>query len=202
MKHLKTQKESPTGIMRNNNREQLTGEMKQILRQNYGNDGIIIIDDCPMELVSEVISIRNQYNEQFRLIMVHHDYFNEEIDNIKSFPVIKLRPQEMEERMNQYISTALEENESNRNDVAEIQKLAGGYPQMALELVRAYQENKIAGPEAVEHLMPKLLRLNDGNEKEEKAVWQTLSLCMPFPYKEATHEGFESYHSVKRDGLC
>ena len=174
-----------------NNREQLTGEMKQILRQNYGNDGIIIIDDCPMELVSEVISIRNQYNEQFRLIMVHHDYFNEEIDNIKSFPVIKLRPQEMEERVNQYISTALEENETNKNDVAEIQKLAGGYPQMALELVKAYQENKTAGPEAVEHLMPKLLRLNDGNEKEEKAVWQTLSLCMPFPYKEATHEGFE-----------
>lgn len=39
--------------------------------------------------------------------------------------------------------------------------------------------------------MPKLLNLTTGSEKEEKRVWQTLSLCMPFPYKDATHEGFE-----------
>lgn len=39
--------------------------------------------------------------------------------------------------------------------------------------------------------MPKLLNLTTGSEKEEKKVWQTLSLCLPFPYKEATHEGFE-----------
>lgn len=174
-----------------NNREQLTGEMKQLFRQNSGSDGIIIIDDCPMDLVSEVISIRNQYNEQFRLIMVHNDYFNEELDSIRSFPVIKLRPQEMEGRVNQYISSTLGENDINRNDVADIQKLAGGFPQMALELVKAYLDNNTAGPEVVKHLMPKLLRLNKDSEKDEKTVWQTLSLCMPFPYKEATHEGFE-----------
>lgn len=173
------------------NREQLTGELKQILRQNEGNDGIIIIDDCPMELVSEVISIRNHLNGLFRLIMVHHDYFNEELANITSFPVIKLKPQEMEKRIGQYISEELCENDENRSDVDEIKKLAGGYPQMAIDLVKAYQENDTAGPEAVSHLMPKLLNLTEGKEKEEKTVWQTLSLCLPFPYMDATHEGFE-----------
>ena len=175
----------------NNNQEQLTGELKQILIQNHGNDGIIIVDDCPMEMVSILISIRNQKNDQFRLIMVHHDYFNDALDNIKSFPVIKLKPEEMLDRVNQYISEKLEENENNKNDVAEIQKLAEGYPQMALELIKAYQEDNTAGPEAVAHLMPKLLDLTAGKEEEEKRVWQTLSLCLPFPYQDAAHEGFE-----------
>lgn len=93
--------------------------------------------------------------------MVHHDYFNNALDNIKSFPVIKLKPEEMLDRVNQYISEKLEENENNKNDVAEIQKLAEGYPQMALELIKAYQEDNTAGPEAVAHLMPKLLDEQD-----------------------------------------
>lgn len=188
-----------------NNREQLTGELKQILQQNYDSDGIIIIDDCPMELVSEVISIRNQYNKQFRLIMAHHDFFNEELERIKSFPVIKLRPQEMEERIGIYISEELGENELNRNDILEIKRLASGYPQMAIELVKAYKEDDSAGPDAVAHLMPKLLNMTDGEEKEEKIVWQTLSLCMPFPFKEATHDSFkyliENNHVTPLDAM-
>lgn len=174
----------------NGNRDQLTGELKQILYQNHGNDGIIIIDDCPMDLVTEVISIRNQYNDLFRLILVHNDYFNEELERL-SFPVIRLKPQDMEERIGLYISEELEENEQNKNDILEIKKLASGYPQMAIELVKAYKKNKIAGPEVVTHLMPKLLNLTIGSENEEKKVWQTLSLCLPFPYKDATHEGFK-----------
>lgn len=174
----------------NANRERLIGELKLILKQNQGNDGIVIVDDCPMDLVTEIITIRDQYNDLFRLILVHHDYFNEELERM-SFPVIRLKPQEMEERIGLYISEELEENEHNKNDILEIKKLASGYPQMAIELVKAYKKNNIAGPEAVTHLMPKLLNLTTGSEKEEKRVWQTLSLCMPFPYKDATHEGFE-----------
>lgn len=175
----------------NDNQNQLTGELKQILNEKRESDGIIIVDDCPMDLVTEVISIRNQYNDQFRLIFVHHDYFNEELERIKHCPVIRLRPQEMKERIDLYISEVLHEDERNKDDISEIKRLAGGYPQMAIELVKAYQENNIAGPEAVTHLMPKLLNLTGNEEKEEKKIWQTLSLCMPFPYKNATHEGFE-----------
>ena len=52
----------------NAHREQLTGELKLIFKQNLGNDGIVIVDDCPMDLITEVISIRDQYNDLFRLI--------------------------------------------------------------------------------------------------------------------------------------
>ena len=120
----------------NANRERLTGELKQILSQNRGNDGIIIVDDCPMDLVTEIISIRDQYNDLFRLILVHHDYFNEELERM-SFPVIRLKPQEMEERIGLYIREELKENEQTKNDILEIKRLASGYPQMAIELVKA-----------------------------------------------------------------
>lgn len=173
----------------NGNREKLLGELKQILNESRESDGIIIVDDCPMELVTEIISIRDQYNNQFRLIIAHHDYFNEELERM-SFPVIRLKPQEMEERIGRYISEELKENEKNRSDIQEIKRLASGYPQMAIELVKAYKENNIAGPDAVTHLMPKLLDLRPNKEEEEKKIWQTLSLCLPFPYKDAAHEGF------------
>lgn len=175
----------------NGNRENLIGELKQILNGSPESDGIIIVDDCPMELVTEIISIRDHYNNLFRLIFAHHDYFNEELERINIFPVIKLRPQDMEESIGRYISETLYEDEQNKNDISEIKQLAGGYPQMAIELVEAYKKNNIAGPEAVTHLMPKLLNLTPNQEKEEKTIWQTLSLCLPFPYKDATHEGFE-----------
>ena len=115
--------------------------------------------------------------------------FNEELERI-TFPVIKLRPQDMEESIGHYISEALHEDEQNKNDILVIKQLAGGYPQMAIELVKAYKNNKIAGPEDVTHLMPKLLNLTPNKEEEEKKIWQTLSLCLPLPYEDATHEGF------------
>lgn len=179
-------------------KEQLIGEFKTLLCQNSGNDGIVIVDDCPMELVTELFSIRNQYNGQFRLIMAHHDYFNEGLKYIDSFPVIRFKPEEMVEVIGRYISDALGENQMNRNDVDEIKKLADGYPQMAVRLVEIYKKNKAAGPEAVADLMPKLLDFTPGEEYEEKAIMQTFSLCLPFPYKEATHEGFEL---LMRDNL-
>lgn len=174
----------------NGNRDKLMGELKQILKDNPESDGIIIVDDCPMELVTEIISIRDKYNNLFRLIFAHHDYFNEELERINTFPVIKLRPQDMEESIGHYISEALHEDEHNKNDILGIKQLAGGYPQMAIELVKAYKNNKIASPEDVTHLMPKLLNLTPNKEEEEKKIWQTLSLCLPLPYEDATHEGF------------
>lgn len=173
------------------NREQLLGELKEVLLKNKDSDGIVIVDDCPVDLVPDVINYRNKYNNLFRLIFVNHDYFNEELARVKNYEVIRIKPQEMEERIGQYISEELGEDEHNKNDVAEIKKLADGYPQMAIELVQAYKEQDTTDPEAVAHLMPKLLSLTPGNEKQETAIWQTFSLCMPFPYNDATHEGFK-----------
>ena len=170
---------------------QILKEAEQIMRKNYDKDGIIIVDDWPVKYISDLIEIRNNYNGQFRLIMVNHDFFNDQLRSDSfDYRLIKLKPEEMEEKMGQYISQELKENAQNEADVKAIKQMAGGYPQMAIELVKAYKAQNSVGPEAVSHLMPKLLSFTPAEEKEEKAIWQTLSLCMPFPYKDASHEGF------------
>lgn len=184
---------------------QILKEAKQIMRKNYDKDGIIIVDDWPVKYISDLIEIRNNCNGQFRLIMVNHDFFNEQLrSDSYDYRLIKLKPEEMEEKIGQYISQELKENEQNEADVKAIKQMAGGYPQMAIELVKAYKAQNSAGPEAVSHLMPKLLSFTPGEEKEEKAIWQTLSLCMPFPYKDASHEGFtfliNDKHVTQLDG--
>lgn len=185
--------------------KQILQEAKQIMRKNYDKDGIIIVDDWPVKYISDLIEIRNNYNGQFRLIMVNHDFFNEQLRlDSYDYRLIKLKPEEMEEKIGQYISQELKENEQNEADVKAIKQMAGGYPQMAIELVKAYKAQNSVGPEAVSHLMPKLLSFTPGEEKEEKAIWQTLSLCMPFPYKDASHEGFtfliNDKHVTQLDG--
>lgn len=172
------------------NIDAIKGEMEIILQKAGGESGIIIIDDCPTEFVESLISTRNNINSSFRLIMVNHDYFCERIPEQYNCTVIKLSPNDITEDVEKYISIELKEDESNKRDVDEIKKLASGFPQMAIELVNAYNKEHIADPNVVSHLMPKLLKLTKGKEDEEMAIWQTLSLCMPFPYKDATHEGF------------
>ena len=173
------------------NRSDIRGELATILMANYDQDGIVIIDDCPMDFIPQLINTRNRTNEQFRLIFANHDYFSEELEYKKDYTVILLSPDDIKEDVNKFISEAIGENETNKSDIEEIKKLAGGFPQMAVELVEAYQKEHAAGPEVVRHLMPKLLDLSKGYENEEKKVWQTLSLCMPFPYHDASHDGFK-----------
>lgn len=174
------------------NRTDILGELTTILRSHNDEDGIIIVDDCPMDFIPELISRRNGENSQFRLIFANHDFFSEELAYNKSdYTVIPISPNDVKEDVDRYISEILNEDEGNKNDTEEIKKLAGGYPQMAIELVNVYQKEHVTDPDAVSHLMPKLLNLTAGQEKEEKAIWQTLSLCMPFPYQDASHEGFK-----------
>lgn len=173
------------------NKTEILNEITIILRKAMDEDGIIIIDDCPLDVISEIISIRNSENYLFRLIFVNHDFFSDELANIKDCKVIRLTPEDIKKEVDKYISDSLNEDERNKYEIAEIKGMAEGYPQMAIELVKAYKDNPIANPDAVKHLMPKLLSFTEGNEKEEKAIWQTLSLCMPFPYSDASHEGFK-----------
>lgn len=172
--------------------KQIMQEAEQIMRKNYDKDGIIIVDDWPVNYIDDLIDIRNNCNGQFRLIMVNHDFFNDQLKpDTDKYRLIELKPKDMEERVGQYICQELKVNKQNEADVKAIMQMAGGYPQMAIELVKVYKAQNSAGLEAVSHLMPKLLSFSPGDEKEEKAIWQTLSLCMPFPYKEASHEGFK-----------
>ena len=100
-----------------------------------------------------------------------------------------LNPNDMRVRVNEYIDQNLPNDRFPEEDVKAIKELAGGYPQMAIELVSAYLKEKKAGVEVVEHLMPKLLNLGE-HDNEAMTMMQTLSLCMPFPYRGKPREAF------------
>ena len=59
--------------------DDLLAEAAQIMKRNEDGDGIIIIDDCPLDFLLQMISCRNQNNPQFRIIAANHDYFNEKL---------------------------------------------------------------------------------------------------------------------------
>lgn len=171
------------------NEDDLLAEAAQIMKQNFGEDGIIIIDDCPLEFLHQMVSCRNQNNPQFRIIAANHDYFNEKLKLRKKEEVLWLNPKDMRKRVDEYIDVKLPADHYPEEDVKAIKELAGGYPQMAIELVTAYLKENKAGVEVVEHLMPKLLNLGE-QDNDKMTMMQTLSLCMPFPYRGKPREAF------------
>ena len=175
------------------NEDDIIGEATQIMRNaaKEDEDGLIVIDDCPIEFLPEVVARRNQYNSQFRIIATTHDYFDERLKKHMEAKVLWLSPKDMEDRVNEYIDEELPANKYPENDVKDIKDLAGGYPQMALELVAAYKKENEAGVDIVEHLMPKLLNLDEKRDANELTVMQTLSLCMPCPYDGNPRVAFE-----------
>lgn len=53
------------------NKTDILGEMTTILRKNYNEDGIVIVDDCPVDFIPELISRRNNVAPSFRLIFAN-----------------------------------------------------------------------------------------------------------------------------------
>ena len=49
-------------------------EADSILRNKIEELGVLIIDDCPLDLFEEICNCRNRYNSQFRIIATNHDY--------------------------------------------------------------------------------------------------------------------------------
>lgn len=178
------------------NESELLGEASVIMKRT-DEDGIIIVDDCPIELLWELVSSRNNCNRQFRLIAANHDYFNEKLDSLMDAKLVRLTPDNMRERVNQYIDTKLPAEKVDEGDVKNIKEMADGYPQMAIELVAAYERENMAGVDVVEHLMPKLLNLDEHNSAEELTMMQALSLCMPCPHTGNPREAFKYLISLE-----
>lgn len=171
------------------NEDDILGEAATFMKRT-DEDGIIIVDDCPIELLWELVNRRNHCNRQFRIIAANHDYFNEKLDMNMEARVIRLTPKDMLKRVNEYIDEELPTDEIPENDIKSIKEMSGGYPQMAIELVAAYKKENTAGVDVVEHLMPKLLNLDERDNANELKMMQTLSLCMPCPHTGSPKEAF------------
>lgn len=172
------------------NEDDILGEAATFMKRT-DEDGIIIVDDCPLELLWELVSRRNQCNRQFRIIAANHDYFNDKLEMSMEARVIRLSPDDMLDCVNLYIDEELPAGTTPADDINSIKDMAGGYPQMAIELVAAYKQENTAGVDVVEHLMPKLLNLDERTNANELTMMQTLSLCMPCPHTGSPKEAFK-----------
>lgn len=167
-------------------------QFEQILERHNGDEGLIIIDDCPLEYERDFFEIRNRKNPDFRLITTNHDYFDAFKSN-QSGLRLTIEPKDMKSVVNEYIELALKPTDKNRTEVDEIKMMAEGYPQMAVELVTCYQGGMPASADTVEFLIRKLLKFDTDPtlQRKQETLMQTLSLCQPMPYKNIAKKAFD-----------
>lgn len=170
--------------------QKMKTELEQLLIRYRGEEGVVIVDDCPIDMMRRVVDCRNLYNKQFRVIVTTHDFFKVNDEDFYGWDIIRLWPSEMRGPINAYIERELKPNDRTRNDVEEIKKLADGFPQMALDLISEYQKDKPAGIEVVSYLMPKLLGLKEDADKDKMTMMWALSLCFPAPYQQTQRDAF------------
>ena len=163
-------------------------EADSILRNKIEELGVLIIDDCPLDLFEEICNCRNRYNSQFRIIATNHDYFDVRDD--QKWKVLRLQAKDIKKEIDAFIEEQLQSNESNKADVEEIKRIAEGFPQMAIDLINAYRDGKNPEVQLVDGLMAKILKFDAGAEKEQEIAMEALSLCQPTPYTGNHHEAF------------
>lgn len=162
--------------------ELLLTQFDQLLLHHIGQSGIIVIDDCPLDLFPDFYERRLRLNDQFRLIATNHNYFD--VNDDRRWKTIRITNEDMVDAVNDYIENALQPDDQTRTEVEELKDMADGYPQMALELVKHYEKDVPASVDVVEYMMPKLLSFNEDASRKlkEETILQTLSLCQPMPY--------------------
>ena len=164
-------------------------EADSILRNKIEELGVLIIDDCPLDLFEEICNCRNRYNSQFRIIATNHDYFD--INDDPKWKVLRLQAKDIKKEIDAFVDEQLQTNDSNKSEVEEIKRITEGFPQMAIDLIKAYRDGKNPEVQLVDGLMAKILKFDVGSEKEQEIVMEALSLCQPTPYTGNHHEAFK-----------
>lgn len=164
-------------------------EADSILRNKIEELGVLIIDDCPQDLFEEICKCRNRYDSQFRIIATNHDYFD--INDDPKWKVLRLQAKDIKMEIDAFIEEQLQSNESNKADVEEIKRIAEGFPQMAIDLIKAYRDGKNPEVQLVDGLMAKILKFDKRHEDEQEIVMEALSLCQPTPYMGTHHDAFK-----------
>lgn len=169
--------------------EGIYNEVEHILRNKIEELGVLIIDDCPQNLFEEICKCRSHYDSQFRIIATNHDYFD--INDDPKWKVLRLQSKDIKKEIDAFIDEQLQTNDSNKSDVEEIKRIAEGFPQMAIDLIKAYRVGKNPEVQLVDGLMAKILKFDAGYEKEQEIAMEALSLCQPTPYAEGHHDAFK-----------
>lgn len=172
------------------NDSMLMQQLNTLLCKLRGSDGLIIIDDCPLLLYHDVVKLRDLKNKEIRIICTNHDYFDDFISPNDS-RIIYLTPDDLKEAVDAHIDECIGTDNNTLSDRDDIKRMAGGFPQMALELLEAYEQGKPRNVDLVSCLMPRILKFDQNEEDNQKKMMCLLSLCQPLPYDNNQREAFE-----------
>lgn len=166
-------------------RNRVNDEFLSLIFNIGGNEAVIIIDNCSLNLYDE---IRRKVPANIKVIFVTNEYY--EVVSTTNVTIIKLDSLTLKKEVATFIDQNIigQENESLRE---EVKKIADGFPSMAYELVDTYRKGKHVRLEQAEDLVTKLLRLPKDDGKSQRTVLETLSLFQPFPLPRFNRSAYE-----------
>ena len=171
-------------------------DVTEIMTSHKGQEGVIVLDNCPNRLLEDVIAKRDEYASKFRIIGVNNEFYDRR--NLNGMNVLQLfmTQDDMKAMVNDFIEGKVPERNGSNTDREQIKKVADGFPGMAVLLVEEYLKEQQIDVHTVDHVVKKLLKFEEGQEREQEIVMRSLSLFQPFPYR---NEYKEAYRFIRND---
>jgi hypothetical protein len=126
--------------------------------EHSGEEGLLVLDNCPNALLLKVIEKRNNYRSKFRIIGVNNSFYDRQgVRNAVSLQ-IELKPDHIRDIVNEFVELNIPVVNGDTSIRNQIEHIADGYPGMANLLVREYRNSKGVNIHTVDHLVLKLLK--------------------------------------------
>lgn len=162
-----------------------------LLVNHRGEDGIIVLDNCPNDLLLKVIEKRNNYNSKFRIIGINNAFYDRQgVRNAVSLQ-ITLSQDNVRDKVEEYIEHNIPVVNGDTSVRDQIKRIADGFPGMANLLVKEYRNSNDVNVHTVDVLVRKLLKFDPDMHGDDKTVMQSLALFQPCPYQAPYKDAFK-----------
>ena len=162
-----------------------------LLVEHHGEDGLLVLDNCPNTLLLKVIEKRNNYGSKFRIIGVNNAFYDRQgVRNAVSLQ-IELKPDQIRDKVDEFIEQNIPSENGDTSIRDQIKRIADGYPGMANLLVKEFRNSKGVNIHTVDHLVLKLLKFDPNMNGDDKIALQSLALFQPCPYQDPYKDAFK-----------
>ena len=166
-------------------------DIDSLLVDHRGEDGIIVLDNCPNELLLKVIEKRNSYSSKFRIIGINNAFYDRQGVRNAVSKQITLTQDDVRDIVEDYIGLNIPVVNGDTSVRDQIMRIADGFPGMANLLVKEYRNSKDINIHTVDVLVKKLLKFDPNMRGDDKTVMQSLALFQPCPYQAPYKEAFK-----------
>lgn len=166
-------------------------DIENIITEHKGQNGLIILDNCPNSVLEQVVNKRDEYVSNFRIIGVNNDFYDRKSLRIKDCVQISLEQENTRQTVNEFIERNVPEINGDRSIQEQIKKIADGFPGMAVELVSEYKKERDINVHTVDHMVKKMLKFEKEIEKDQEIVLRSMALFQPCPYRDDYKEAFK-----------